>query len=69
MDTSTTRPNIESTAIPYSNNQPADSNLWGSSFFSHFYIWDQQIFGQRYQKYYMLTSKNQDIYQTIFCQV
>ena len=27
------RSNIESTAIPYGNNQPADTNLWDSSFF------------------------------------
>ena len=33
MDTSTMRPNIESTAIPYGNNQPTDTNLWDGSFF------------------------------------
>ena len=32
MSTSTMRPNIESTAIPYGNNQPADPNLWNGSF-------------------------------------
>ena len=32
MSTSTMGPNIESTVIPYSDNQPADPNLWDGSF-------------------------------------
>jgi len=32
MDTSTTRPNIESIAISYDNNEPADPNIWDGSF-------------------------------------